>query len=308
LRRFKDGVLRRFTTADGLAGNDVKVIIEGRAGGLWIGTYDGLTYYKDGKFTGWRETDGLPSRTVRALYEDREGTLWIGTYDGGLARFKDGKFTRYNMKTGLPNDGAFQILEDDNGNFWVSSNRGIYRVNKNELNDFADGKILRVNPISYGKADGMLNPECNGGRSPAGIRARDGRLWFPTQDGVAVIEPSGIKINSQPPRVVIEEVKIDNNDYESSKEQSKINIEPAQQNFEIIYTALSFINSENLRFKYKLEGLGGFDPSASDSDLSKRSFGLIGISERTRLLGGKLNIESAIGKGATVSIIIGLQP
>ena len=255
LRRFKDGVLESFTTADGLAGHDVKVIVEARAGGLWIGTYDGLTHYKDGKLTSWREADGLPSRTVRALYEDADGTLWIGSYDGGLARFKDGKFTRYTTKTGLPNDGAFQVLEDDNRNFWISSNRGVYRVSRDELNDFADGKISRVNSIAYGKSDGMLNAECNGGRSPAGIRASDGRLWFPTQDGVAVIDPRSIKVNSQPPPVVIETIKIDNNDSEFDKEKSKINIEPSQQSFEIGYTALSFINSENLQFKYKLEGL-----------------------------------------------------
>lgn len=269
LMRFKDGVLTSFTTADGLAGNDVKVIIEARNGGLWIGTYDGLTHYKDGKFTSWHEADGLPSRTVRALYEDEDGTLWVGSYDGGLARFKDGKFTSYNMKTGLPNDGAFQVLEDDNRNFWISSNRGIYRVSKDELNDFADGKILRVNPISYGKSDGMLNAECNGGRSPAGIRARDGRLWFPTQDGVAVIDPGAIKVNSQPPRVVIEAVKVDNNELEFGKEKSQIQIEPSQQNFEINYTALSFINSENLRFKYKLEGL---DDDWIDTDTRRLAY------------------------------------
>jgi signal transduction histidine kinase len=61
----------------------------------------------------------------------------------------------------------------------------------------------------------------------------------------------------------------------------------------------------NLTVKISDNGRG-FNPSASDSDLSKRSFGLIGISERTRLLGGKLNIESAIGKGTLVSIIIDL--
>jgi signal transduction histidine kinase/streptogramin lyase len=269
LRRFKDGVLTSFTTADGLAGNDVKAIIEARTGGLWIGTYDGLTRFENGRLTSWRESDGLPSRTVRALYEEADGTLWIGSYDGGLARFKDGKFTRYNMKTGLPNDGAFHILEDDNRNFWISSNRGIYRVSKDELNDFADGKISRVNSISYGKSDGMLNPECNGGRSPAGFRANDGRLWFPTQDGVAVIDPQEIKVNSQPPPVVIESVRIDNADSDFSQSdvrneeedaaspnpRLRIQIEPSQQNFEINYTALSFINSENLRFKYKLEGL-----------------------------------------------------
>lgn len=210
MRRFKDGVLESFTTADGLAGNDVKTIIEARAGGLWIGTYGGLTRIENRKFTSWRETEGLPSRTVRSLYEDADGTLWIGSYDGSLGRFKDGKFTRYNTKTGLPNDGAFQILEDDSRHFWVSSNRGIYRVSRDELNDFDDGKISRVNSIAYGKSDGMLNAECNGGRSPAGIRAGDGRLWFPTQDGVAVVDPQEIKSNSQPPPVVIESVKIDN--------------------------------------------------------------------------------------------------
>jgi signal transduction histidine kinase/ligand-binding sensor domain-containing protein len=265
LMRFKDGVLTGFTTADGLAGNDVKVIIEARAGGLWIGTYDGLTRLQNDKFTSWRETDGLPSRTVRSLYEDADGVLWIGSYDGGLARFKDGKFTRYDTKMGLPNDGAFQILEDDRRNFWISSNRGIYRVAKDELNEYADGKRQTVAAIAYGKADGMLNAEANGGRSPAGIRAQDGRLWFPTQDGVAVIDPETVKVNPKPPPVMIETVKIDNAliaECEQrnagcgfDKENSAIRIEPHQQSFEITYTALSFINSENLRFKYKLEGL-----------------------------------------------------
>lgn len=270
LRRLKDGVVTSFTTADGLAGNDVKTIIEARGGGLWIGTYGGLTRFENGRLTSWREADGLPSRTVRGLYEEADGTLWIGSYDGGLTRFKNGKFTHYNLKTGLPNDGAFQILEDDNRKFWISSNRGIYRVSKDELNDFADGKISSINAISYGKTDGMLNLECNGGRSPAGIRSSDGRLWFPTQDGVAVINPAEIKANSQPPPVVIENVRIDNVDIGSGNSglgledggksatpnpNSQIEVGPSQQNFDIQYTALSFINSENLRFRYKLEGL-----------------------------------------------------
>lgn len=59
LRRFKDGVIESITTADGLAGNDVKVIIEARAGGLWIGTYGGLTHYRDGTFTSWTENDAF---------------------------------------------------------------------------------------------------------------------------------------------------------------------------------------------------------------------------------------------------------
>ena len=48
----------------------------------------------------------------------------------------------------------------------------------------------------------------------------------------------------------------------------------------------------------------GFDRSAGEPDLSKRSFGLVGIAERTRLLGGQLHIESNPGAGTTISITI----
>ena len=90
LIRFKDGVEVVYTTNDGLAGNDVKVIIDDAAGGFWIGAYGGLTHYLNGRFTSWTERDGLPSRTVRALYRDRDGVLWIGTYDGGWADSRTG--------------------------------------------------------------------------------------------------------------------------------------------------------------------------------------------------------------------------
>lgn len=252
LTRINGGVETVYTTKDGLAGNDVKIIIPDNAGGFWIGTYGGLSHYKNGQFTSWTEKDGLPSRTVRSLYQDTNGVLWIGTYDGGLGRFADGKFTRYTTKDGLFNDGVFQILEDFRGNFWMSSNRGIYRVSRAELNEFAEGKRRTITSVAYGKSDGMLNVEGNGGRSPAGIKARDGRLWFPTQDGAAVIDPEKLTINPRPPPVMIESFLLDN---APANFDGEIKIQPNQENFEINYTALSFINSENLRFRYKLENL-----------------------------------------------------
>jgi signal transduction histidine kinase/ligand-binding sensor domain-containing protein len=255
LIRYEDGAINVWTTKDGLAGNEVKVIINGAAGDLWIGCYGGLSRFKDGKLTSWTERDGLASNTIRALYEDRDGVLWIGSYDGGLCRFKDGRFTRYTPKEGLFNDGVFQILEDARGNFWMSSNRGIYRVSKRELNDFAAGRLASITSIAYGRSDGMLNPECNGGRWPAGVKTRDGKLWFPTQDGVVVIDPEAIPLNTQPPPVVIESFLLDRAPVAPLSLDRPVRIEPGWENLEIEYTALSFINSERLRFKYKLEGL-----------------------------------------------------
>lgn len=260
--RYKDGLRTHFTTKDGLAGDDTKVIIGDGAGGLWLGSYGGLTHFIDGRFTAWTEADGLPGNNVRALKNDGDGALWIGTYDSGLSRFKDGRFTRYTTKDGLFDNGVFQILEDDFGWVWMSCNRGIYRVRKQELNEFAEGKISTVTSVAFGKSDGMDNVECNGGRWPAGIKARDGKLWFPTMSGVVIIDPATITTNTQPPPVVLEDLKIDNRSialetWEAAirDPRSAIQIMPGQENFEIEYTALSFINSANLRFKYKLEGL-----------------------------------------------------
>jgi signal transduction histidine kinase len=77
-------------------------------------------------------------------------------------------------------------------------------------------------------------------------------------DGIAVVDPATITTNTQPPPVIIEAIKIDNEAVAGTTwepAESALEITPRQENFEIQYSALSLINSENLRFKYKLEGL-----------------------------------------------------
>ncbi|CAN5211520.1 hypothetical protein BH10ACI1_BH10ACI1_19600 [soil metagenome] len=251
--RFKNGkIIAKYTTAEGLPSNDVKFIHEDREGNLWFGTYGGLSHFKDGKFTNYTTREGLASDFVRSIKEDEDGTLWIGTYDGGLSRFKDGKFFNFNTENGLFNNGVFAIMEDHRGNFWMSSNQGIFRVNKQQLHDFADGKISRYESISYNKSEGMLSTECNGGRQPSAMRDTDGRIWFPTLEGVAIVNPDILENNVLPPPIEIESVEIDR---EKVAFNETIQLNPSQNYLDITYTALSLIKSDQIRFKYKLEGL-----------------------------------------------------
>ncbi|MBA3441910.1 MAG: hypothetical protein H0T92_18785, partial [Pyrinomonadaceae bacterium] len=252
LFKYTDEATTGYTTKDGLAGDDVKTILEDREGTLWVGTYGGLTRHTANQFTSFTEENGLASNRVRSLYEDSDGVLWIGTYDGGLSRFKDGRFTIYTTAEGLFSNGVFQILEDDRSNLWMSCNQGIYRVNHNQLNEFADGKIRKISAVSYGKEDGLLNVECNGGRQPAGVKMRDGKLWFPTQNGVAIIDPAVIPFNPQPPPVAIESLILDRKAIDFN---GQVQVAPRKNNLEIHYTGLSFIKPGQVSFKYKLEGL-----------------------------------------------------
>ena len=258
--RLENNRFTRFTTADGLASDDAKIFLETRAGNLLVGAYGGLSRFENNGFRALNVADSLANSSIRALHEDRDGALWIGTYDNGLMRLKNGKITDYTTGDGLFNDGVFRILEDDNDNFWMSSNRGIYRVAKQQLNDFADGKINRIESTAYNTADGLEETECNGGQQPAGIKAADGKLWFPTQKGVAIIDSRELNKNPIPPPVVIESVKIDNqelNDFDSAvrSSQSAIVIAPGKNNLQIDYTGLSFVKPELVSFRYKLNGL-----------------------------------------------------
>jgi signal transduction histidine kinase/ligand-binding sensor domain-containing protein len=252
LVRVRDGVVTVLTTRDGLASDNIRAVIDRVAGGLWIASYGGLTLITGDRVTRWTTRDGLPGDMIRSLYEDADGVLWIGTYDSGLARFAHGRFTTFTTRDGLFNDGVFQILEDAQGRLWMSSNRGISRVSKAELNELAAGRRGQVNAVAYGKDDGLANVECNGGLWPAGIRSRDGRLWFPTQDGVAVIDPATITPNPQPPPVQIESVLVGG---ASAAIDVPLALGPGHEGLEITYTGVTFIDSSRVRFRYRLEGL-----------------------------------------------------
>jgi diguanylate cyclase (GGDEF)-like protein len=252
LLRFNDYKLTaEYSVRDGLPNEFMTTIFVGSKGDLWFGGYGGLSRFEDGKFVNYTKTEGLVGNYVRSIYEDADGTFWIGTYDEGMSRFKDGQFVNYKAENGLYNNGVFAIEEDEAGYFWISSNRGIYRVKRQELNDFADGKIAKINSVGYGKEDGMLSNECNGGRQPASLRDKDGKFWFPTQDGVAIVDPSAEQANPLPPSVVIEEVLIERQPVDF---RGNLTIEPGLKDIEIRYTGISMIKSDQIKFKYKLEG------------------------------------------------------
>lgn len=263
LFKYKDDQeIAHYTVKDGLPSESVITIHVDRHGNLWAGTYDGLAQFKDGRFISYNAEADSPKGFVRAIYEDADGVLWCGTYGDGLVRYKGGRFFNYRIEHGLFNNGVFAILEDKRSNFWMSSNRGIHRVSKQELNDFADGKIPKLNSVSYDEKDGMLNAECNGGRLPAAIKAKDGKFWFPTMGGVAIIDPEAEAVNPLPPPVVIETVSVDRKPTEIQlfqsavrNPQSAIELSPGQSQLEIHYTALSLLKSAQIKFKYKLEGL-----------------------------------------------------
>jgi len=296
LAAWKDGVMKRYTTADGLASNVPNSLFEARDGSVWVGLFGGgVSRFREGRFEHWGKAEGLLNIDVRFVTEDGKGVVFAGTDDGlfrlddgrfrrlapegaapnevvfaahedasgaqwlgtsvGLRRFKDGRFVTLTADHGLLADKIFQILEDGHGAFWMSSNLGVCRVARDELDAVADGKAARVNALVLGRADGMGSDQCNGATQPAGVRARDGRLWFPTIKGAVVIDPGNLRRNDLAPLLAVDRVTGDG--HLLKVDAGELVLPPGTEKLEIDYDGLSFLVPERVRFRYRLRGLEG---------------------------------------------------
>ena len=239
---------RLFGVADGLPVANVTALLEDRVGRLWVATFRGIARRDGDRFVAFGPKEGLPGDRIRTLYEDASGALWVGTFDSGLSRYQDGRFTTYTTQTGLFANGVFAILEDARGWLWMSSNRGIFRVARQQLEEVAAGRRTLVSSVAYGIQDGMRSVECNGGRQPAGIKARDGRLWFPTTDGIVSIDPTRAYSDLAPP-LAVESVLVDGAPVAFG---AGVTVAPGQADVEINYTAPTFFKAAHVQFRYAL--------------------------------------------------------
>ena len=240
---------------------DVRSIVEASDGSVWIGSNgDGLYRVHGGMIGRFGKKEGLGSEMIWCLHPDRDGAVWIGTYRGGLSRWKDGRISTITTHDGLINDVISQILEDDQGNLWFGSLGGIFNIDKKELNRFADGQVRGFHVSSYAKADGLPSVECSGGFQPSACKSHDGRLWFPTVKGLAVVDPRKIVRNRLPPPVMVESVLVDGKAAENAdsplRAAAEIRIQPGAQRVDIHYTGLSYSAPQKVKFRYQLEGLG----------------------------------------------------
>jgi diguanylate cyclase (GGDEF)-like protein len=254
LGRYEEGTFTTWTTREGLPNDTIHFLLEARDGALWIATNGGgLVRFHGDRFEAFTTRHGLSAEIVNALHEDAQGTLWVGTFGGGLNRRRpDGRFTAYTTSEGLYDDAIFSILEDGQGRLWMSCNKGIFRVDKRELDDFDRKIIPRLRPVSYGVDDGMKNRECNGANQPPAWRDGLGQLWFPTIEGVTVVDPKRLAGNPVPPPVNLEQFVVDGR---SLAPREGLVLAPGARNLEIQYVAPSFVAPTRVRYRYMLEGI-----------------------------------------------------
>lgn len=263
LARFSQGAFQRFGTEQGLGANEVRTLLKGRGGELWIGTSGGgLSRLEKGEIRTWSLEHGLPGNSVYSLYQDARGVLWIGTKGGGLARMERGRIISIGPDQGLAEKSIYGIIEDDAGSLWLNGARGLVRVAIADLDAVARGKRETLAVERFGPGSGLISGHTIGGSQPAAWKAEDGRLWMATFHGVAVIDPARPRPALPAPPVYIEAINVDGTPIDSrvatmrdSGSGDAYVMAPGIRDLAIDYAGVDLASADSLRFRYRLAGL-----------------------------------------------------
>ncbi len=231
--------------------NMISVIYEDSRKNLWIGTNsNGLNLFEPEtkEFKHFRHEKNnkysLNNNAVKTILEDKFGNLWIGTIGGGLNKYvyEENKFYSFTEDEGLANNSVQKIIADDYNHLWISTNRGLTRLELNEL-EFNN----------YFESDGLITNQLNS----AGVKLKDGSIIVGGLDGLTLFDPEKITINKLKPQVVITSVKRFNEEIKFKSEIKKygeIKLNYDENTFAIEFAALDYSNPLKNQYAYKLEG------------------------------------------------------
>ncbi len=249
--------------SSGLPDDEVYALAEspGESGPvLWLGTRRaGLVRFENGSFTSYgRGNSPMPNDWVNTLRLVRHGggvALWVGT-DGGAARLDlSGREPRWVVLTDrtdppLPRNMVLALEADARGRVYLLTTRGVARLTPRTAHPLrpADFELA-----TFTTGDGLPSNEGNQGAS---MVDRQGRIWFGTLGGVAVLDPASREEAVVPP-LFLKKVTVGGREVSAA---GPFRLDHRSGELRIEYALRSYLRGEDTRYRIQLVG---FEETAS---------------------------------------------
>jgi signal transduction histidine kinase/ligand-binding sensor domain-containing protein len=285
--RFRNGRFTQFSKPQGFPSDIVKGVLVGSDQSVWFATRGGLTRMRNGQIRTYTVADGLSSNVTVRLFQDRDGVLWVGTIQG-FDRMDGDRFVHVLP---LPKGAVIPLGEDRPGGIYINvePGGGVFRVDKNmaaipmgwnlglepsgmartEQGDlwFSGDAIFRVSanalgqlrgpdePLDYavfGVADGLPpSTECPPGH-PNSTLDRNGKLWFATTQGLAMIDLPRLPKTDRKPAIYVEEVTVGRN---SQFPGHELLLPSGTHHVDLQFDAIEISSPERIRLQYRLDSV-----------------------------------------------------
>lgn len=249
-RRTPDGLWQRRLVHPSTA----RVALELDSGQMILGTNgDGLLVLSIHDHPGFSVTQlgyeiGLPSQFIRSLLDVSDGRVLVGTEDAGVCLL-DSNLSIVNCLStsdGLPHHSVHHMVLDSLQRMWVNTNAGIYRVDLAELLAYLEGRHDHI-PIftRFGQRQGLLSIEGNGGINRTGTHTSDGRIWFPNQQGLVVIQTEAE--TEAVPVMLKPKIRVQGQQVTKSLQR-----DATARQLELEILAIALARPEDVEFRYRL--------------------------------------------------------
>ncbi|WP_436041160.1 sensor histidine kinase [Pseudoxanthomonas sp. LjRoot143] len=218
-------------------------------GSVWIG-YNGsrIVHWRSGEARIFGSKEGLDIGTVSALENVGEGVLAGG--ESGVVLLRDGQVRPLRSADRNRLSGITGLHRRPGGDLWMNGVNGVFHVPVEEL-----GKGLERGSLDgrlYDTADGMPGIAQQSTLMSTIVTDGAGRLWFSTNQGLAMIDPAKPFHNPVVPTVSIRGLAVGEIEY--GRVDGK-ELQAGTRDMRIRYAASSLAYPERVRFRYRLEGL-----------------------------------------------------
>ena len=207
-----------------------------RDGSLLVGTTGNGVFRRglDGDLEHWGAEE-YSRNSVYSLHEREDGVLWVGT-DGGLMTVVDGELRPPQDPDPVIDHVVYFIEPTSQGTYWFGTDAGAVH--------WSDGE-----QTWYGTARGLAGFETN---RDAGCVDRHGRMWIGTNNGVSIHIPDHDQKTRSGP--LVELVSIDDGEGAVPPGSAQTDITARGNSLIFRFRGISFVDEDQLRFRYRLVG------------------------------------------------------
>lgn len=203
-----------------------------------------------------------PDDVIYSFYTDTEGSVWTSGDKGLIVETSSG-YKIFDKTSGLNFNYAYRMLKDNSGYIWLSGNLGMQRIREEELlnaKHSANPDAFRFRLRLFTNFDGMPNSETNGGFFPAGWKMKDGTLWYPTVEGIAIVDDKLIPGRKEKLDLRILSLKVGNKEFFPEEE---IVLPPGIFNIEIHFSCYEFLSPDEIKYYVRLRGQNDWEYSGN---------------------------------------------
>lgn len=205
---------------------------------------------------------GTEKLYIRSLYVDdavsKPGmpatkNIWLTTYEDGFFLFSNKRLTQFPVDKNKYLKGSHCIFPDNNGFFWITTNKGLFKVSREDLLKYA-GKAKTDNwdifYDHYTKEQGFHTNEFNGGCQPCAVRLANGYVSLPSLDGLVWFVPEKTHAELPNNKIVLDRYDVGGISTSILRDTIKLPIDPQQ--IKIHFSTAYFGSPSNLNISYAI--------------------------------------------------------